>query len=169
VTIGTKSVLFGAHQFILHPIVLFIAWWQIFRFPWDPRLWVLFFIHDLGYVGKPNMDGPEGETHVEFGANLIGRLFGDSYRDLALYHSRFYAKREGKSVSDLCIADKHAIILMPTFLYLFLTNLTGEVHEYMSKAKDKYIHENLDTASQREWFESVKEFLGGWIQQELAK
>ena len=122
-TIGTKSVLYGAHQFILHPIILFIAWWRIFRFPWNPRLWVLFFIHDLGYIGKPNMDGPEGETYVEFGANLSGRLFGDSYRYLALYHSRFYAKSHNKPISNLCIADKYAIVIMPTYIYLFLVKL----------------------------------------------
>jgi hypothetical protein len=80
--IGTKSVLFGAHQFLIHPIILFIAWlkeygvssvligyrlvWVETRLNnresfrnlqqrsvhagiWDPRLWVAFFVHDLGY------------------------------------------------------------------------------------------------------------------------
>lgn len=73
--VGTKSVLFGAHCFLLHPWFVAWAWWRLFGFPWDPRLWILFAVHDLGYWGKPNMDGPEGETHVEWGARLMHRLF----------------------------------------------------------------------------------------------
>lgn len=73
--IGTKSVLFGAHQFLIHPWFVAWAWWKLFGFPFDPRLWVAFFVHDLGYIGKPNMDGAEGETHVELGALLMHRLF----------------------------------------------------------------------------------------------
>jgi hypothetical protein len=56
VKVGTKSILFGAHQFVLHPLILFVAWWQLYGFPADPRLWVAFVVHDLGYWGKPNMD-----------------------------------------------------------------------------------------------------------------
>ena len=67
-TIGTKSVLFGAHCFFLRPWFVAVAWWRLYGFPWDPRLWVAFFVHDLGYVGKPNMDGPEGEEHPLLGA-----------------------------------------------------------------------------------------------------
>lgn len=73
--IGTKSVLFGAHQFLLHPLFVAVAWWRLYGFPWDPRLWVAFFVHDLGYWGKPNMDGPEGEEHPWLGARIMGRLF----------------------------------------------------------------------------------------------
>jgi hypothetical protein len=73
--IGTKSVLFGAHCFLLHPWFVLWAWIKLYGFPWDPRLWVAFFVHDLGYWGKPNMDGPEGETHVELGAKIMGWLF----------------------------------------------------------------------------------------------
>lgn len=69
--IGTKSVLFGAHCFFLHPWFVALAWWKLYGFPRDPRLWVAFFVHDLGYIGKPNMDGPEGETHPEFGARVM--------------------------------------------------------------------------------------------------
>ena len=73
--IGTKSVLFGAHCFFLHPWFVAAAWWKLYGFPWDPRLWVAFFVHDIGYLGKPNMDGPEGERHVEVGARIMSFLF----------------------------------------------------------------------------------------------
>ena len=68
--VGTKSVLFGAHCFFLHPWFVAAAWWRLYGFPWDPRLWVAFFVHDIGYLGKPNMDGPEGESHPELGARI---------------------------------------------------------------------------------------------------
>ncbi|MDQ6662779.1 MAG: hypothetical protein M3Z23_00090, partial [Acidobacteriota bacterium] len=42
--IGTRSVLFGAHQFLLHPVFLAIAWRRLYGFPWDPRLWAAFFL-----------------------------------------------------------------------------------------------------------------------------
>lgn len=73
--IGTRSLLFGAHQFLIHPWFVAEAWRRLFGFPWDPRLWVLFFVHDLGYLGKPNMDGPEGEQHPRLGARIMGALF----------------------------------------------------------------------------------------------
>ena len=63
--IGTKSILFGAHCFFLHPWFVALGWWKLYGFPFDPRLWVAFAVHDFGYIGKPNMDGKEGETHVE--------------------------------------------------------------------------------------------------------
>ena len=79
--IGTKSVLFGAHCFLIHPFFVAAAWWKLYGFPWDPRLWVAFFVHDLGYLGKPNMDGPEGERHPEWGAWVMRRLFDEDRCD----------------------------------------------------------------------------------------
>ena len=68
---GTKSVLFGAHCFFLHPWFVAWAWIKLYGFPLDLRIWIAFFVHDLGYLGKPNMDGPEGEAHVELGAKIM--------------------------------------------------------------------------------------------------
>ncbi len=83
--VGTKSVLFGAHCWCLHPWFVAWAWWRLYGFPWDPRLWLAFFVHDLGYIGKPNMDGVEGETHPELGARLMAIFDGrwPSRRELA--------------------------------------------------------------------------------------
>jgi hypothetical protein len=74
--IGTRSLLFGAHQVLIHPWFVALAWWKLFGFPLDPRLWVLFFVHDLGYWGCPNMDGPEGEMHPVVGARIMARFDG---------------------------------------------------------------------------------------------
>lgn len=211
--IGTKSVLFGCHQFAIHPWFVALAWTKLYGFPWDPRLWVAFFVHDLGYWGKPNMDGPEGETHVELGANIMHWLFdrpatvhlglltdfeadgqydrlqrlgwryvGKGYmqapekttwRDFCLYHSRFYAKRDNKPYSKLCVADKLAIALTPWWIYLPLVNLTGEIHEYMALSESrtaagepKYAHMKHNTKSgQKNWYFDVQHYLTLWVEE----
>ena len=161
--VGTKSILYGAHCFFLHPWFVAAAWRKLYGFPWDLRLWVAFFVHDLGYWGKPNMDGPEGETHVELGAKVMYRLFDARWRgaprkvqgvwmtkdrgiaqrssfskrwhDFSLYHSRFYAKEHRAAFSRLCVADKLVIVLTPAWLYLPMARATGEIREYMKLAE----------------------------------
>ena len=160
--IGTKSVLFGAHQFLLHPWFVAAAWTKLYGFPCDPRLWMAFFIHDWGYWNMPNMDGPEGEEHPWLGARIMGDLFdeilpgierwgkiaavcnriwgfkGSAYwHNLAFYHSRFMCKRYGAQFSRLCVADKLAVAFTPWWLYLPMVNLTGEIHEYMALAEKR--------------------------------
>jgi hypothetical protein len=169
--IGTRSVLYGAHQFLIHPWFVFAAWWKLYGFPWDPRLWVAFFVHDLGYLGKPNMDGPEGETHVELGARIMS-IFGPGWADFCRYHSRFYAKKDGRPFSRLCIADKLAICLTPRWLYLPMANWTGEINEYMKLASrreadsgmaSKYESMRLNTTSQRAWHDALTAYLRRWV------
>jgi hypothetical protein len=149
VSVGTKSVLYGAHCFFLHPWFVAASWWKLYGFRrvrcqstgvttclLDPLLWLCFWAHDIGYACKPNMDGPEGETHPYLGARIVGwaglRLGrpGDWYR-FCLYHSRFLARRDGCEPSLLCWADKYAIYLTPSWLYIPMTMLTGELEEYM--------------------------------------
>lgn len=160
--IGTKSVLYGAHCFFLHPWFVAWAWWRLYGFPLDPRLWVAFFVHDIGYWGKPNMDGEEGERHPWTGAKILSwlfdtpigvvfpsisgrtlgrvlaRIFGEAelnWYGFCLYHSRFLAKKYGVGYTRLCVADKLAIVLTPRWLYLPMVNLTGEIKEYMGMSK----------------------------------
>jgi len=154
--LGTRSVLFGAHQFLLHPIFLAIAWTMLYGFPFDPRLWVSFFVHDLGYIGLPNMDGPEGKLHVERGARIMS-IFGSEWADFARFHSRSYASLHGAAPSRLCAADKLATCIVPARLYLFMVNLTGEIHEYMA---------NTPAANQREWFTAICADSRQWIEKQ---
>ena len=195
--IGTKSVLFGAHCWFIHPWFVALAWWKLFGFPRDLRLWFAFFLHDLGYWSCPDMDGEEGEKHVEWGAlqmyrhfdspgfpfptrNVINRIFGDKgdkfWYEFSLYHSRFYAKRDGANPSPLCIADKLAVALEPWWLYLPRVHLSGEVWEYMEAAQgnpgSKYNgepHVGSETSAPpkttREWFERMTEYLRKWVEE----
>lgn len=77
-SIGTKSLLYGYHCMLIHPFVVARAWHRLFGFPFDPRLWVAFFVHDLGYWGKPDMDGQAGESHPFLGARIMATLFDES-------------------------------------------------------------------------------------------
>lgn len=168
--IGTRSVLFGAHCFLLHPWFVAWAWWRLFGFPWDPRLWVAFWVHDLGYLGKPNMDGDEGEEHPFWGACVMGALFGRRWFDFTLYHSRFLAKRNGQPYSRLCVADKLAIVLTPAWLYLPMVRATGEIHEYMKLSDSrndtglKYSAMQLSTGSQRAWHADMVDYVRRWVE-----
>jgi hypothetical protein len=184
--IGTKSVLFGVHQFAIHPLVLAFAWWQLHRFRrvadayvttslLDPRLWFAFVVHDLGYIGKPNMDGFEGEEHPRFGATILGELFGGHWYCFSLYHSRYFAKREGMAPSALCLADKQAIVTEPSWLYLPRAKATGELAEYLAVGRKRAIaYQPTDAVTKIEaaeigsgipriWHRGVKSYMGRWI------
>ena len=75
IKIGTKSVLYGVHS-LIHLFYDGLAWGRLYGFPWDIRLWFAFAVHDAGYLSKPNLEGPEGERHVELGARITTRFFG---------------------------------------------------------------------------------------------
>ncbi|MDO9634243.1 MAG: hypothetical protein Q7J05_04260 [Paludibacter sp.] len=164
--VGTKSVLFGAHCFLLHPLFVAIAWIKLFGWPWDPRVWIAFFVHDLGYIGKPNMDGYEGETHVELGAKIMG-IFGKEWSDFSKYHSRHYAKRDNAKPSKLCFADKLAIYITPWWLYLPLVNLTGEIKEYMTHAQQRETKRWKPVYGQREWFRQLGTYMKNWVYEHI--
>jgi hypothetical protein len=199
--VGTKSVLFGIHAFWLHPWFVAAAWWKLYGFPWDPRLWVAFFVHDIGYWGSPNMDGPEGERHPEIAARWMRkwfdtpwwveriewtkrgrfifprwhwRLYGfrgagvpGRWESEVLYHSRFYARRDGRSFSRLCVADKLSFCLTPRWLYFLLGDLSGEIDEYIARAKEggKYEHMNYGAFLDKRhaWHAYLAEYLREWV------
>jgi hypothetical protein len=179
--IGTRSVLYGYHCFLIHWLFVARGWYGLYGFRririgtvfeneyrldkptlmrgvftslWDPRLWLAFIIHDLGYWGKPNMDGFEGETHPYWAGRVMRRLFGEPWGQFTQYHSRFLAKNDGKQPSILCWADKMAIVHMPSWLYLLAIHATGEVHEYMAKAT--VMIESGGHKDSRAWLQDVK-------------
>lgn len=153
--VGTKSILFGVHQFVLHPLFVARAWWIVHR-RW-PMLyeWCAIITHDLGYWGQPNMDGEEGEQHPEIMARWWRLHFGDFGRRVAyeiLGHSRFHAARNHLQLSDLFKPDKLATSLYPRWLYLLLANLSGEIHEYMALCDGgKYDELDKNANNQTQW------------------
>jgi hypothetical protein len=162
--IGTKSVLFGAHCFFIHPWFVALAWWKLYGFPYDPRLWVAFFVHDLGYIGKPNMDGLEGELHPYFGAKVMGWLFGKDWYKFTLHHSRYLAKKNEAQYSRLCVADKLCIVITPWWIYLPMVTATGEVKEYLKMANrrstDKWNRPGYD---KKHWHRQLCIYMQKWV------
>lgn len=176
---GTKSLLFGVHQFLWHPITVWIAWMWLFRELPNWREMVCIVIHDWGYWGKANMDDEEGERHPEVGAAIAGWLFdrplsckswnplkilhdavlwdhrsnGD-YLQLCLFHSRHYARNACQDPSSLCWADKLSIIFEPWWLYLPRAWASGELAEYRKIAAGAGFIPL--TASHREWYRWIK-------------
>jgi hypothetical protein len=127
--VGTKSVLVGVHQFFWHPITVLLAWMDLYGWP---KPWELFciLVHDLGYLGKSDMDGDSGELHPELGAKIAGFFFGEKARLECLGHSRSYAQNHGLPTSRLCWADKWSPMFDPTHLYWLRGTLSGEIAEY---------------------------------------
>lgn len=151
--LGTKTVLFGTHSPLIHTFMVARGWRRLYGFPWDPRLWVAFAVHDLGYVSKPNLDGPEGTAHPELGARIMGLLFGERWGDFCLLHSRHYARVLDRPTSPLCRADKLALVVMPRWLYLGLALLSGEIWEYLETARSAGFD---DGSSIRAWYPKIK-------------
>jgi len=184
--VGTKSLLFGAHQFLLHPLCVAIAWIKLYGFPFSIPIWVSFFVHDLGYWGKPNMDGKEGETHVELGANIMHRLFDNEHTilsdklkfryprvyywewyDFTLYHSRFYAKNNNHPISKLCVADKYAFCIPPKWLYMLLVNISGEIYEYMDISRQRSGKPPIKDKDI--WYDHVYKYMIDWVKENKDK
>ena len=134
--VGRRSLLFGVHQFLWHPWTVYQAWRRLYGRPnWREAVCIV--IHDWGYWFAPNIDGPEGQRHPEWGARIARRWLGDAYGDLVLYHSRHYARLHGKAPSKLCWADKLSILYEPKWFYLLRATLSGEIREYRRNGMDR--------------------------------
>lgn len=163
--VGTKSVLFGVHQFLWHPITVGLAWRKLYG-SWPNRYeWIAIFCHDLGYIGKPDMDGIAGRTHPERGAELAYKLAykvgcwsepsvlqalfrATDTHSLSLFHSREYCKLHGQQPSKLYAADKFCCFFDPTWLYLLRSHLSGEIYEFRVNAMGHIPNE----FTMRDWY-----------------
>jgi hypothetical protein len=165
---GTKSLLFGEHQFLIHPLYVALAWRSMFGFPRDLRLWLCFLVHDWGYWGKEDMDGESGRKHPWPGAVLAHRLLdrgpGISYAwmDFCLYHSRYIAEKGmifERPVSRLALADKMSFVMMPWWVYLPLAWLSGSLREYMDNGRGM----GEPTVGYREWHRALCSKTLEWV------
>jgi hypothetical protein len=154
--VGTKSLLFGVHQFLWHPLTVILAWRKLYGWP-SARETVCILVHDWGYWKAADMDGEWGMNHAELGAKIAGSLFGDAYYDLVLLHSRRLARELGATPSKLCWADKASILFEPEWFYLLRARASGELAEYRDKAAWQVRIEESDG----KWFK--------WLKRDLAK
>lgn len=172
--VGTKSVLFGVHSVLLHPWFVAFAFLRLYGFPWYARLWFAFLVHDLGYLHKREMEGSEGERHVELGGGIMRALFGPEWGAFTLAHSRYWAKRNGQRYSRLCVADKLTFVLTPPWLYLPMARATGELWEYMQGSAERQAGGDRFTAEEsvlvassdpHEWLKGLQSYTRRWVEQ----
>ena len=114
-TEGTKSYLFGAHQFLIHPLIVIVAWKK--HHGRMPRLWelVCIFLHDIGHIGKQYLsDVEEKRKHWILGARIGQKLFGYPAYALIAGHST----ASGLPRSKLFWADKFSWVICPMWWIL---------------------------------------------------
>lgn len=170
--IGTKSVLFGAHAFFLHPVLVFVSYWRLYGFPRDPRLIVAFMVHDLGYLGMDSVEGPGSEKHVELGGRITDFMFGRRWGDFVRCHSRSWCERHGRPYSRLCVADKLAFVLTPAWLYLPMVRASGELAEYVAATESQVGYGKFTEAERvllrcddaKLWLQGLKSYTRRWIE-----
>ncbi len=131
--IGTKSLLFGLHQFAVHPFFVGLAWVKLYhKLPnWKEAVCIV--IHDWGYWQAADIDGEEGENHpfrpASWVHDYLDKGYDWRYYELCFFHSRTMAKKWGEKVSPLCAADKLGSALTPVWLMVLMGKLSSELKE----------------------------------------
>jgi hypothetical protein len=154
--IGTKSLLFGVHQFLWHPFTVLLAWQKLYGRPTLKELFCIL-IHDIGYLHCPDMDGDSGTMHPLRAAEIVNKKWGHDYYKLCLFHSRHLSQMLGVTPSRLCWADKLSICYEPAWFYLLRAHLSGELKEYRKESAESGFCPA--EASNREWFKQIKKFM----------
>ena len=122
-TEGTKSYLFGCHQFLMHPIIVVIAWKKLFGYM--PKFWELICIllHDIGHIGKQYLsDYEQKKIHWVLGARIANKLFGFKAYILIAGHT----KQSGYPRGNLFYADKYSWVIAP----IWWLRLTEKVEKF---------------------------------------
>lgn len=169
--IGTRSLLYGVHQFLLHPLFTYLGWFWLFGRPTLGET-IAIIIHDLGYIGKKNMDGPEGDTHPEWAALFFERHKRKDLANLCRGHSRFWAKKMNIPLSKLCYADKLGNACMPIWLWGLGATLTGEIKDYEEAEKHEIrgsLGRNEERISISVWFRRYRYLVCQIIGEDLNK
>jgi len=153
---GTKSLLFGVHQFIWHPVTVLLAWHKLYGWPnWKELVCII--IHDWGYWNCEHIDNEKGQEHPLWAARKASKWFGWEYYNFCLYHSRHLAKHLEHEPSKLCWADKLSLLYEPWWLYIPRAKLSGELKEYRENA-EKSGHLSINKTN-REWLQWIKKYM----------
>ncbi len=131
-TQGTKSFLFGCHQFLLHPYFILKAWkFWYGKYP-NWREIVCIFIHDIGIIGLDYLEKGRKDGHWNKGALLVKRLFGRKYFNFCAGHTDEWhflgselLKDKTASRSKLFIPDKISYLFCPLWWLKWCTYLEG--------------------------------------------
>ena len=157
-SLGTRTLLFGVHHIVLHPILVLVAWVRLYKGLPSWREIVCIVIHDWGYWGKADLDGEQGEYHPLWGAGRV-RGWGRYYYDFVAYHSRFLAEKHTQQISKLCLPDKVGVALYPVWLWALLAHLSGEWQEIRKATK---YNDGLDRQSARGFFKGYQRLAKLW-------
>lgn len=156
--LGSRSLLFGVHQVIIHPLLVYIAWVVLYRSLPSFKETVGILVHDWGYWGVEDLKGETGDRHPERGAHLMRKWFGPEWGTFILGHSTFYVARSvqangmadwmlnGLAEANLAIngiplptapsklmaPDKYWHCMVPLWFYKLLSVPTGEFRYYRS-------------------------------------
>lgn len=128
-SVGTRTLIMGYHQVLIHPVLVMVAWTKLYGFTFDVRIWIAALVHDLGYAGKKDTDGESGNAHPRLGGRIMDILFGKDWGDFARGHSAGYCADNGLEMSRLYVADKLAGALLPVKWHVVLLTLSGEIGE----------------------------------------
>jgi hypothetical protein len=157
--VGTRTLLFGCHQFIIHPVFVLLASWRLFglRYMMNWREWLAAFVHDWGYWGCADIDGIDGAHHPirSVSGTIVSRILG-TYMDITTaYNLRHYIQRHSwfaitkiymesiygvpePFLSRLYYSDKLGSAMVPSWLWATQAWLTGEGVEYLQNSHHKY-------------------------------
>lgn len=153
-TVGTKSLLIGAH-WPPHMLMVVLAWkWLYGTWP-SLKEMAAIAIHDIGYVGCKDMDGEQGNDHPELGAKIADHFLGVKYGDLIRGHSKGYARSKGYELSKLYGPDKLSHAFEPLWLYPIRTRLTSELRQYRY-TNHGVVRQDDPTVSDKEWFRAIR-------------
>ena len=156
ISIGTKSLIFGAHW--PPHIAAVVASWRWLYGSWPTwKEFVAICIHDIGYLGCEHMENGKGMLHPARGARIADRLLGKQYGDLIRGHSKGYAEAFGVPLSKMYPPDKLAIAFDTALFYTFRTRITGELEQYRTAGDAHHQPQEEDfKVPDDDWFRVVR-------------
>ncbi len=127
-TQGTKSFLFGCHQFLLHPYFILKAWrFWYGKYP-NWRKIICIFIHDIGIIGLNYLEKGQKDGHSYKGAYLAYKLFDKNRKWGSFCAGDFCVGHTDESLyprSKLFIPDKISYLFAPLWWLRWCTYFEG--------------------------------------------
>lgn len=148
--LGTKSLLFGVHQFILHPLLVWFSWILLYKNAPNWKELICIFIHDWGYWNIFFLKDAEGDRHPEVAAKIANKLFGQKYYFFILGHSTFYNTRYDVKISKLMAPDKYWHCIVPFWFFKMLSIPSGEFKYYRTRKGARQVAD-LDVSDKIWW------------------